>query len=175
MDEKIITIFGSGKANEADGDYKVAFELGTELAQAGFTIANGGYGGTMEAAAKGANRQGGQVIGVTCRVFGSSANEYVTSRLSTDSLEERLRKLIEIADAFVVLPGSTGTLLELAKVWEFKNKGFLQADKPVIILGEFWEPLLSLIAAKDSKSRKYLKVLNSAEEVKNYLLNTFSN
>jgi len=175
MDEKIITIFGSGKSNKADGDYEVAFELGKELAQAGFTIANGGYGGTMEAAAKGANRYGGQVIGVTCSVFGGSANKYVTSRLSTDSLEERLGKLIEVADGFVVLPGSTGTLLELAKVWEFKNKGFLQADKPVIILGEFWEPLLSLIAAKDYQSGKYLKVLNSAEEVKNYLLSIFNN
>jgi len=175
MDEKIITIFGSGKSNEADDDYEVAFELGTVLAKAGFTIANGGYGGTMEAAAKGANRQGANVIGVTCSVFGGSANEYVTKRLSTDSLEERLGKLIEIADAFVVLPGSTGTLLELAKVWEFKNKGFLLPAQPVIILGEFWEPLLSLIAARDSQSGKYLKVLNSAEKVKNYLLSIFDN
>jgi len=175
MDEKIITIFGSGKSNEADGDYKLAFELGKELAQAGFTIANGGYGGTMKAAAKGASKAGGDVIGVTCRVFGANANQYVTKQLSTDGLDERLEKLIEVANAFVVLPGSTGTLLELAKVWEFKNKGFLQPDKPVIIVGEFWEPLIALIAARDSQTRKYLKLLDSAEEVKKYLLNVFEN
>jgi predicted Rossmann-fold nucleotide-binding protein len=58
----------------------------------------------------------------------------------------------------VVLPGGTGTLLELAKVWELKNKGFLEERKPIILAGAFWEPLVELIEADDPASVRHLHV-----------------
>jgi len=171
MNKKVITIFGSGKSIEEDDEYRASFELGRKLASSGFTIANGGYGGTMEAVAKGAREAGGDAIGVTCRAFGpGGANEYVTREIKTDTLDERLLRLIELGDGYVVLAGSTGTLLELAQVWEFKNKGFLKADKPVILLGKFWEPVVALVTGKDCESRQYLKMIDSPEEVVNYLM-----
>jgi uncharacterized protein (TIGR00725 family) len=131
MIEKIITIFGTGRAKQGGTNFKLAYSMGKLLAQAGFTIANGGYGGTMLAAAKGAAQVGGEVIGVTCSAFkNSTANQYVTREIVTASLDERLDTLIKLGQAYVVLPGGTGTLLELAKVWELKNKGFLKTDKP---------------------------------------------
>jgi uncharacterized protein (TIGR00725 family) len=126
MDEIVVSIFGTGRAQAGEPAYILAEQVGRALAQAGFAIANGGYGGTMYAAAKGASEAGGTVIGVTCRAFKKSAtNEFVTREVMTDSLEERLHKLVEVGRAYVVLPGGTGTLLELASVWELKNKGFL--------------------------------------------------
>jgi len=159
MPERIVTIFGTSKAKPADPAFALALEMGRLLARAGFAIANGGYGGTMLAAAKGAAEAGGQVIGVTCSAFKSSkANEYVTREIVTDSLDERLDKLIELGHAYVALPGGTGTLLELAKVWELKNKGFLKADKPIILLGGFWGPLVELVASDDPDSGRYVKL-----------------
>ncbi len=159
MPEKIVTIFGTSKAKLADPAFALALEMGRLLARAGFTVANGGYGGTMLAAAKGAAEAGGQVIGVTCSAFRSSkANEYVTREIVTDSLDKRLDKLIELGQAYVALPGGTGTLLELAKVWELKNKGFLKADKPIILLGGFWGPLVELVASDDPDSSRYVKL-----------------
>ena len=68
--------------------------------QAGFAIANGGYRGTMHAAAKGAAEAGGTVIGVTCSAFKNSvANEYVTREIVAGSLEERLETLVELGRA----------------------------------------------------------------------------
>jgi hypothetical protein len=129
-------------------------------------IANGGYGGTMLASAKGANQAGGKVIGVTCSAFRrSTANEYVTSRIVTDSLEERLSRLIELGDAYIVLPGGTGTLLELAHVWELKNKRFAGADKPIIIAGRFWKGLLELIAGTDPDSIRYVETAENPVQV----------
>ena len=61
----MITLFGTGKAEPGDSTYTLAYETGKILAQAGFTIANGGYGGTMLAEAKGAAEAGGEIIGVT--------------------------------------------------------------------------------------------------------------
>jgi uncharacterized protein (TIGR00730 family) len=159
MPEKIVTIFGTGRAEQADVAYTLALETGRLLAQAGFTIANGGYGGTMLAAAKGAAQAGGQVIGVTCSAFKSSkANKYVTRTIVTASLDERLDTLIELGQAYLVLPGGTGTLLELAKVWELRNKDFLKADKPIILLGTFWRPLVDLVATDDPDSSAFVQL-----------------
>jgi len=147
---KVIAIFGTGKAMEGDEVFECAYEIGKALAEEGFVVANGGYGGTMLAAAKGAREAGGEVIGVTCSAFRRSrANEYVTEEIVTDSLGQRLEKLVELGAGYVVLAGGTGTLLELAYVWEFKNKGFLPGGKPIIIVGEFWKPLVELIAGAD--------------------------
>jgi uncharacterized protein (TIGR00730 family) len=161
---KIITIFGTGRAKSGDEVFNLAQTTGRLLAEAGFTIANGGYGGTMLAAAKGAQQAGGNVIGVTCSAFGGKANEYIGKEIVTTSLDERLNKLIELGDGFVVLPGGTGTLLELAMVWELKNKGFLQQDKPVIIIGDFWNELINTVSRDDAGSIRYIEQADGPEK-----------
>jgi uncharacterized protein (TIGR00730 family) len=165
MSEKIITIFGTGRAKPGNSTYQLAYEAGKLLAEAGFTVANGGYGGTMLAAAKGAAEAGGEVIGVTCSAFkNSTANEYVTREIVTGSLDERLDTLIKLGQGYVVLPGGTGTLLELAKVWELKNKGFLKTDKPIILLGGFWKPLVDSVASDDPDSSRHVKQADRPEQ-----------
>jgi len=166
MSEKIITIFGTSRAKQGDANFQLAYKTGKLLAEAGFTIVNGGYGGTMLAAAGGASEVGGEVIGVTCSAFKNSrANQYVTREIVTASLDERLDTLIKLGHGYLVLPGGTGTLLELAKVWELKNKGFLKTDKPIILVGEFWKPLIELVALDDPDSRRYLKSADEPEQV----------
>jgi uncharacterized protein (TIGR00730 family) len=166
MNNKTVTIFGTANAKSGEPAYELAYQTGKLLAQAGFTIANGGYGGTMSAAAKGAAEAGGETIGVTCSAFkGSKANEYVTREIVTKSLDERLDTLIKLGRAYIVLPGGTGTLLELAKVWELKNKGFIEADKPIILVGGFWKPLIDLIAADDPDSSRYIRQADGPEQV----------
>jgi len=165
MTGKTITLFGTSRTKAGDSTFALALETGRLLARAGFTIANGGYGGTMLAAAKGAAEAGGKIIGVTCSAFKSSkANEYVTHEIVTDSLDERLDTLIGLGQAYVALPGGTGTLLELAKVWELRNKGFLKPDKPIILAGEFWKPLVELLAADDPGSRRYVELADNPEQ-----------
>ncbi len=164
MKDKTITIFGTAKAKFSEPAYTLAYETGRLLAQAGFVIANGGYGGTMLAAAKGAAEAGGETIGVTCSAFARTPNEYISREIVTKSLEERLDTLIKLGQAYVVLPGGTGTLLELAKVWELKNKGFIEADKPIILVGGFWKPLVDLIAAYDPESSRYIRQADGPKE-----------
>jgi uncharacterized protein (TIGR00730 family) len=171
MAGETITIFGTGRAKAGDAAYALADETGKVLAQAGFVIANGGYGGTMLAAAQGAAEAGGQVIGVTCSAFGGTANEYISREIVTDSLDERLDTLINLGQAYIVMPGGTGTLLELAKVWELKNKGFLQTEKPIILVGGFWKPLVDLIATDDPDSGRFIRQVDKPEPIRDILAN----
>jgi len=170
MTDKTVAIFGTGKAKPPDAAFELAFGLGKSLAQAGYRIANGGYGGTMLAAAKGATQANGQVVGVTCRAFGDNPpNEYITAEISTESVMERLNKLIELGQAYVILPGGTGTLVELAVTWELQNKGFVSQAKPIILIGEFWKPLTGLIGSADPHSSDWLHFANGPEEVTDIL------
>jgi len=163
---KVVSVFGTGTAKPGDKNFALAEQLGRLLAGAGFAIANGGYGGTMAASAKGASEAGGEVIGVTCSAFGrGAANKYISREIVTKSLNERLDTLIQLGSAYIVLPGGTGTLLELAFVWELKNKGFLSGDKPIILLGKYWNRLVELIATDDPKSGQHLLLANEPKDV----------
>jgi uncharacterized protein (TIGR00730 family) len=174
MTQKVISVFGTSRAAPGSQLYQLAYELGSHLARAGLAIANGGYNGTMRAAAHGASDAHGEVIGVTCSAFKrAKANEYVTREISTASLDERLSTLIKLGDAYVILPGGTGTLLELAHVWELKNKHFMNPAKPVILLGRFWEPVVKLVESDDKTSSELIQFaddpLSAAATLKAFL------
>lgn len=134
---KVITVFGSSRPTQGDEEYQLAYEVGKQLSLAGFTICNGGFGGIMEASARGAKEAGGKTIGVTFNIKQRLANSWIDENIHVPALIDRMMKLIELGDAYVVLKGGTGTLLELAAVWEFINKGLL-AEKPIVIVGDFW-------------------------------------
>jgi len=69
----------------------------------------------------------------------------------------------------VVLPGGTGTLLELAQVWELKNKRLAGQDKPIIIWRSFWEPLVDLMRSADPDCVASIHPVDSVEAVLNTL------
>jgi predicted Rossmann-fold nucleotide-binding protein len=103
---------------------------------------------------------------VTCSAFKrSTANEFITREVVTASLDERLHNLVQMGRAYVVLPGGTGTLLELAMMWELKNKGFLDRARPIILLGEFWKPLVELVSRDDPDCRKYVTFVQEPSQV----------
>ena len=171
----VITIFGTSNAAAGDEIFQLAERIGQTLAGNGFTIANGGYGGTMLAAAKGAAKANGKTIGVTCSVFGrGDANQYITDQIRTETLQQRLDKLLELGDAYVVLPGGTGTLLELAQVWELKNKHLAHTEKPVIIVTGFWNDLVEMMARIDPDCRNLLEFAQEPEEIVEILKKYFS-
>jgi len=166
--EKIVTIFGSGDPRAGSDEYVLAEAVGAKLASLGYTIANGGYYGTMEASARGARQNGGEVIGVSCSIWNSKPNSYITRGIVTESYDERLATLIKIANSgFVTLPGGTGTLVELSMVWEAKSKGFWknEDEKPIACLGAFWEPLIDMMHAQRPKSRGFVSLLQHPEEL----------
>ena len=162
---RTIVIFGSSKPKAGSAEYLQAFELGKALAGAGYQIANGGYGGTMEASARGAKEINGYTIGVTCEAFGcKGANHWIDKEIKTADLQHRLDALVKLADGYVVLPGSTGTLLELATVWELMNKGFLSA-KPIICLTEYWKPVIDVIVNSGESNGYCVRFVDRYDDV----------
>ncbi len=151
MKKSVISVFGSSRCSESHSDYILAVELGAALAQAGFVIASGGYGGAMEAVSRGAAGAGGHVIGVVASAFSSKANSWVAETIVVPKWEDRLMKLISLGDGYIACPGGTGTLVELAVAWEMIHKRVMP-PKPVVTLGEFWRPIVAQIESFDANS-----------------------
>ena len=141
---KIVTVFGSSRPREGDEQYALARSLGAELAARGFIVCSGGYAGVMEAVSRGAKEAGGRTLGITSRFFRAKANRWIDAEIRVRTWKDRLFRLVQRGHGYVTCPGGTGTLVELAVVWEMINKGAM-ARKPLVILGEFWQPIVARV------------------------------
>ena len=168
--KKIITIFGSSKPLINEEQYLTAYQLGKQLAQFGFDICTGGFNGIMEAASKGAVEGGAEAIGVTVNLWTAQKNRFVTKEIVCETLFERIDKLIELGDGFVVLQGGTGTLLELAAVWEYFNKGLLD-KKPVVCHSNIWKVIVSEMNEQmklEGRNFEMVKSFDTVESIADY-------
>lgn len=157
-DRPIVTLFGSGAVDEKTDFWKDAEALGTLLAEAGYHICNGGYGGTMEASAKGAAKVGGtERIGILCNALADARtpNEYLTQTVETDTIIERLGQLTELPQAFIALPGSIGTVIEMMLTWNYPQ---VRKDRPLILMGAAWQQLVPSIIRMLNLHPDYLHI-----------------
>ena len=139
--ERIVTIFGGSKCDEASETYSQARRVGELLAEAGFTICTGGYAGVMEAASRGAHERGGRVIGITMDQFKSEPNRYLTEKIPSAHFYERLQRLITQSVGYVALRGGMGTVTEISLVWNKLQTRVLE-PRPLVLLGECWPPVV---------------------------------
>lgn len=148
--QPVIAVFGSSTVREGDRAWKLAHDLGRELALAGADVMTGGYSGAMEACSQGAHEAGGHVIGVTVDLFEKRgpANRWVKERVHTPHLYERLQYLVERADGFVAVPGSLGTLSEVFLTWTLLSvQG--RPHAPLVLLGDHWGEFLESLHHPD--------------------------
>jgi hypothetical protein len=149
--KKVVAVFGANRVSRGEPLYELAEETGRHIAGAGWTVLNGGYGGTMEATARGARERGGRVFGVPVAIYSSQVNPFVSESVVTQDLWERIRLMLDRSDAFIALEGSTGTLAEIGMAWEFVAKKLL-LPKPLIFIGDFWAPLYRTVLSAPSSS-----------------------
>jgi uncharacterized protein (TIGR00730 family) len=173
---KKIAIFGDGAAKENDDHYKDAYETSKLLAKNGYVIVNGGGPGIMLAATLGAKEAGGIVEIVTINPANMGENyegknmENVTKadvEYTTNNYDERVAKLAEVADAFVVFKGGTGTLSELTMTWS-KAKFDFGHHEPIILYGKFWKEILGVIEKDmglEETEREVITVVETPEGV----------
>ncbi|MBU6256686.1 MAG: LOG family protein, partial [Chloroflexi bacterium] len=141
-EQRIVGVYGSARLPSSDPRWIAAFSLGAALAEAGFTVATGGYEGIMGAASRGARSKGGEVLGYTVTAWdGLPANEAVTERIDSADLFDRLR-LFSRADLLIGLDGGIGTLAEIAVAWNLLQ---VSDARPLLLVGDAWVELVDLV------------------------------
>lgn len=169
--KKIITVFGSSLPVDGDEEYSVAYNLGCLLAKNNFDVCTGGYRGIMEAVSRGVVENGGKAVGITLSYFNYRCNNYVTEEIKHDSLFARISALIEKGDAYIILQGGTGTLLELAAIWEFMNKNLMPV-KPIACHSSMWKEIASIMdkqIVREKRISGLVKSFDDAESIVSYL------
>jgi uncharacterized protein (TIGR00730 family) len=142
---RTVSVFGSSRVREGEQEYQDAYRLGMLLAEQRWTLCNGGHDGTMEAAARGAKQAGGRTIGISFSLYEATrVNTWLDQEILAETLFARLEQLVTLGDAFVVLRGGIGTLLELCLVWNLVQSPEF-AHKPVVVVGETWERVTAVL------------------------------
>ncbi len=141
-----------GSASSSQKLDEMAAEVGFYLAQAGAVLICGGRGGVMEAAARGASRAGGMVVGLLPGEDKRGGNSFLSLALATGLGEARNAVIARACDAVIAVGGGYGTLSEI---------GFcLKMGKPVIGL-DSWE-----LPGKDGRGSAIIKVSSPSEAIK---------
>ena len=140
---KIAVFLGALDGNKEEYRIK-ARELGKWIALSGNTLVYGANSkGTMGAIADAVLENGGKVIGVFVKYKKSdeSKPDNLTECIETETLTERRLKIIDIADAYIALPGGPGTLDEITEVLSLARLN--ENDKPCFIydMDGFYQPL----------------------------------
>jgi hypothetical protein len=175
--KKLISVFGPSDCTPGELIYDEAALLGAKLADAGFGVINGGYDGVMEAVSRGAVSAGGGAVGVTAEVYeasGREPNEFITKEVKVKSHTDRLMELLDLADAYVAIGLSPGTLEEVTSAWNMMCKGFIQI-KPLILIGIEWRSLCDVLFTQEyyaGKSRM-IKVVETTDDAVHYLAEHF--
>jgi uncharacterized protein (TIGR00725 family) len=127
MKIKKVAIFGDADAKNNQMHYKSAYKIAKKLAENGIGIVNGGGPGVMKAATLGAKDGSGQSTIVIIDPLKEPKNfegtdkenfKKATKVIKTKNFDERILKLFDIADAYVVMKGGTGTIVEMALCWQ---------------------------------------------------------
>ncbi|MGB8514812.1 MAG: TIGR00730 family Rossman fold protein [Pseudolabrys sp.] len=144
---KICVYCGSGPGIDP-AFVESARAFGAILAKNGVGLVfGGGSVGMMGAIAKSVLDHGGKVTGIIPEflVAREHAMRGADNLIVTRDMHERKRKMFEMADAFVALPGGIGTLEEVVEQMTWVQLG--RHRKPILLanIKRFWEPLCALI------------------------------
>ena len=142
LDSPCITVFGSARFKEDHPYYRLARDLGSALANAGYAVMTGGGPGIMEAANRGAKEAGGISLGCNIKLpHEQKPNPYLDRFIEFEHFFIRKVMLIKYSSAFVVMPGGFGTLDEAFEVVTLIQTGKLEGFPVIGMGGEFWDHL----------------------------------
>jgi len=170
---KNIAFFGDADISETDETYKAAFDVAEALAKAGYVVVDGGGPGVMEAATSGAVKGGGKTISVTFDPVNAPGYEgkYVgnvtDTEIVTTNYIERMFKLMEHGDIFIIFKGGSGTISEFGAAWALA-KLYYGYHKPFILYGDFWTEIIDVFRRNmniDSKEYGVFEICRSREDV----------
>ncbi|MNI47881.1 LOG family protein YvdD [compost metagenome] len=123
-----------------------AVKLGKEIAKRGITLVYGGGNvGIMGAVADSVLESGGHVVGVIPQMLveQEKAHPRLTELIVVSSMHERKRKMADLADAFIALPGGPGTLDEFFEAFTWSQMGIHRKPCGILNIGQYYDQLLS--------------------------------
>jgi uncharacterized protein (TIGR00730 family) len=142
-----VSVFGSARAKPGTFVYHEVERVAAALAEMGCDIITGGGPGLMQAANEGARAVGApernRSVGIRVELpFEQEANPFVTEAFEHKTFFTRLHHFVLTSDAFIVVPGGIGTVLELTMIWQLLQVRHVE-NTPLILVGKMWADLVA--------------------------------
>ena len=166
---KNIVFFGDANVSKDDPVYKDAYKTAETLAKDGYTIVNGGGPGVMNASTHGAEAVGGKTISITFSPsdapgFEGKYLENVTDEeIITTNYIERMFKLMEKGQIFIIFKGGSGTMSEFGTAWVLA-KLYYGHHKPFILYGDFWADVIDILKKNMNLDKQELGVFEICQK-----------
>ncbi len=143
------------------------------MAEAGYTIVDGGGPGGMRAATDGAHSGGGKVVGITFKASsgmnyeGKDPSNKFDLDIKANNYVERTLALLKSGQVYICFNGGTGTISEFGMAWGLA-KLYFGHHKPLILYGKFWHDVIrsfidNMIITDQEKA--VYKIVESPEQV----------
>ncbi len=139
-----LSVFAASNCPPKSPLYADVQALGKAIAKQGWDGLTGGHVGLMAAFAEGMHASGAHMRGITLDCFPTPKGHCLHDEQDAPHFFERMRRLIEEADAYLVLPGGLGTLAELAMCWDLLSIGLL-AKRPLMLYGQDWQEMIAVL------------------------------
>jgi uncharacterized protein (TIGR00730 family) len=138
-----VAIFGSARAQPGTFVYDEVKRVAAAFAAMDCEIVTGGGPGLMQAANEGARSAGApSSVGIRVQLpFEQDVNPFVEQAFEHETFFTRLQHFVIASDAFVVVPGGIGTVLEMLMVWQLLQVRHVDGV-PLILVGKMWKGLV---------------------------------
>ncbi len=164
---KTLTVYlgSSGRARPVFQD--AAETLGGIIGKSGFDLVYGGMdAGLMGQLAAGALSAGGHVTGIVPKKLQDS--ERILKNLSktvlVEDLWQRKKKMFEMADAVISLPGGFGTLDETLEVLYWGKLKLHNMPLVLVNIENYWAPLIEYMGTLRDFDKRFLIVVDSVHD-----------
>lgn len=171
---KHIAFFGDSQIEEENPVFQDALQAARMLAEKEYVIVNGGGPGVMYASTKGAQEVGGGTLTVTFSprdatgFEGRYARNIGDEEIATTNYIERMFKLLENADIFIIFQGGSGTISEFGTAWVLA-KLYYGHHKPFILFGDFWLEIIDALKKNMNLDDQELAVFEICTKVNEIL------
>jgi len=142
-----VAIFGSARARPGSEVYEEVKRAAAAFAAMGCDIVTGGGPGLMQAANEGAIIvEASDSVGIRVELpFEQGANPFVEQAFQHGTFFTRLHHFVIASDAFVVVPGGIGTVLETMMIWQLLQVRHVDGV-PLVLVGRMWQGLVDWAA-----------------------------
>jgi uncharacterized protein (TIGR00730 family) len=147
MSIKSLTIYCSSSERLSQDYYDLAEKIGNFLAKKTIKIIyGGGRIGLMGKISKSSINMGGEVIGIMPKILATKEKiDYQISEIIiVEDMSIRKKKLFDMGDAYLILPGGSGTIEEATEVISWKILGIHNKEILIFNYKNFWDPLLEM-------------------------------
>lgn len=148
-----ITVYGASSSHIHSEYIDAARQVGRYLAEAGFTVVDGGGDcGLMGAVNDGCLEAGGRAVGIIPRFMVEKGwgHKGLTQTIVTEDMHRRKELMAACSQAVIALPGGIGTFEELLEIMTWRQLGLYGGKVVMLNTRGYYDRLLDMLEKAES-------------------------